>query len=102
MYRLLSADGSVYESIEPGQLGGYRPLKIYGRLDCRSANRHLAKGGYARHRVFFADETAAIEAGYRPCGHCMREQYAIWKRGGTPGSKEYPWHRLPQVKPPNQ
>ncbi|MGJ1205480.1 hypothetical protein [Sphingobacterium lactis] len=21
----------------------------------------------------------AIEAGYRPCGHCMREEYLKWK-----------------------
>jgi len=35
-------------------------VHLYGRLDCASALRALAKGGYARHRVFFADEGAAI------------------------------------------
>jgi hypothetical protein len=43
--------------------------------------------GYAKHRVFFADETAAIAAGYRPCGICMRERYEHWKRGGKTEDK---------------
>lgn len=80
-YRLTSADGSTFESTVPGTLGGYRPKKIYGRLDCPSANRHLANGHYRKHRVFFADELAAIAAGYRPCAKCMPERYAAWKSG---------------------
>ena len=92
-YRLLAADGTIYESSKPGELGGYRPQKIYGRLDCASANRHLANGGYARDRVFFADEPAAIAAGYRPCFRCMPERYHLWKRGGDPGSRDYPWQK---------
>lgn len=65
VYHLTAADGSEYESLEPGTLGGYRPRKIYGRLDCPSANRHLANGHYRRHRVFFAAEPEAIAAGAR-------------------------------------
>ncbi len=65
-YKLTAPDGSTYESNTPGELGGYCKEKIYGRLDCSSAIRALPKG-YARHRVFFKDETAAIAAGYRPC-----------------------------------
>jgi methylphosphotriester-DNA--protein-cysteine methyltransferase len=65
-------------------------MKIYGRLDCASALRHLPKG-YARHRVFFKDEPAAIAAGYRPCGICMKPRYQVWKAGGEPGSENYPW-----------
>lgn len=80
-FRLTSADGSTFESTVPGTLGGYRPKKIYGRLDCPSANRHLANGHYRKHRVFFADELAAIAAGYRPCAKCMPERYAAWKSG---------------------
>ena len=81
MYKLLEPGGSFYESPEPGQLGGYRPKKIYGRLDCPSALRHLAKGHYAKQPVFFADEESAIAAGYRPCAKCLPEKYEIWKRG---------------------
>ncbi len=51
-YRLSAPDGSIYESPNPGQLGGYKPQRIYGRLDCRSALSHLQKGNYAAHRVF--------------------------------------------------
>lgn len=79
IYKLLGADGKFYESAEPGRLGGYRPKKIYGRLDCPSALRYLAKGQYAKQRVFFADEDAAIAAGYRPCGKCLPEKYRVWK-----------------------
>lgn len=90
-YRLMGPDGIVRESLVPGTFGGYRRKKIYGRLDCRSANAALVKGGYAKHRVFFATEEDAIRAGYRPCGKCMKERYLGWKAGGEPGTKHYPW-----------
>ena len=77
-YRLLGADGVERESPTPGQLGGNRRLKIYGRLDCSSARRALARG-YAKRRVFFADEATAVAAGYRPCAVCMRTAYRRWK-----------------------
>ncbi len=76
---LTGPDGKPYESSEPGQFGGHRKLKIYGKLDCPSANRAIAKGQYVKHRVFFRDEKTAIEAGYRPCGICMPEAYKRWK-----------------------
>ena len=41
-------------------------MKIYGRLDCPSALRAIAAGGYVASRVFFADELTAVAAGYRP------------------------------------
>ena len=63
----------------PGTLGGHKKLKIYGRLDCPSAARYLAKGQYAQNRVFFTDENTAISAGYRPCAICMPEAYKKWK-----------------------
>lgn len=78
-YQLLDGNGYVYLSSEPGLLGGYRKQKIYGRLDCKSANRAIAKGGYIKHRVFFKDEETAIKAGYRPCAICMPEKYVEWK-----------------------
>ena len=78
-YKLLDECGNIYLSAEPGQLGGHRRSRIYGRLDCKSANRAIANGGYVSHRVFFKDEGAAIKAGYRPCAKCMPEKYAQWK-----------------------
>ncbi len=79
MYKLLDKDGKEYSSEIPGTLGGHRKLKIYGRLDCPSALRYIAKGQYVKYRVFFADEETAIAAGYRPCSRCMKEQYKKWK-----------------------
>ena len=78
-YILLDKDGRMYESDFPGTLGGHSKLKIYGRLDCPSALRHIANGKYIKYRVFFADEETAIAAGYRPCYYCMRNEYLIWK-----------------------
>jgi methylphosphotriester-DNA--protein-cysteine methyltransferase len=79
-YRLLSADGRSYQSATMGLFGGNRRLKIYGRLDCPSALRAVKRGStYASHRVFFADETSAIAAGFRPCGVCMGDAYKTWR-----------------------
>lgn len=78
-YFLTDRNGKQYLSDKPGKLGGHRKLKIYGKLDCTSANRHITNGDYIRHRVFFADEETAIAAGYRPCGVCMKEEYQEWK-----------------------
>lgn len=76
MWRLIGAGGDAYDSPCPGTLGGHRKTRIYGRLDCLSARRALARGGYRAERVFFLDESAAIAAGYRPCAVCMPEAYA--------------------------
>jgi methylphosphotriester-DNA--protein-cysteine methyltransferase len=78
-YTLLGADGRPYQSATAGTLGGYRRGRVYGRLDCRAALRAIARGGYVKQRVFFADEPTAIAAGYRPCAVCLPEQYARWK-----------------------
>ncbi len=55
-------------------LGGNRKLKIYGTLRCSSGRKMQAVN-----RVFFRDEAAALAAGYRPCGHCLRAAYQTWK-----------------------
>ena len=94
-YLLLGPDGRVYESTTPRELGGNSKARIYGRLDCPAANAALSKG-YAQRRVFFADEAAAIAAGYRPCGRCMKERYQLWKAGGEVGSTVYPWLQQPK------
>ena len=55
---LVGADGSRYRSPGKGTLGGHRRSKIFGRLDCPSALRAIARGGYVSQRVFFLDAPA--------------------------------------------
>ena len=78
-YFVTTANNKQELSDLPGIIGGHKKLKIYGRLDCPSAKKYLAKGQYAKNRVFFLDEETAITAGYRPCAICMPDQYAKWK-----------------------
>ena len=80
MYKLRDAKNREYRSKDKGTIGGHRRLKIYGKLDCASAQKHLARGNYVKHRVFFKDEATAIAAGYRPCASCMPEEYKEWKK----------------------
>jgi methylphosphotriester-DNA--protein-cysteine methyltransferase len=87
-YTLLGADRRPYRSAEPGTVGGHRSGRIYGRLDCPSALRALSRGRYAEHRVFFADEAAALAAGYRPCGVCLPKKYRAWR--SRPGPEHQP------------
>ena len=84
MYTLLGPDRRPYRSATPGTLGGHRPDRRYGRFDCPAARRAIARGGYVRNRVFFADEQTAIAAGYRPCATCLPEKYARWKARKDP------------------
>ncbi|MBB5212558.1 Ada metal-binding domain-containing protein [Microbulbifer hydrolyticus] len=85
LYKLLNSDGEVYESAEKGQLGGNSREKIYGTLDCTAANNALGNNIYENYRVFFANESVAIAAGYRPCGRCLKSEYKKWKE-----SQEHP------------
>ena len=80
-YRLIGADRTPYESAQPGTVGGHRAARMYGRLDCPSALRAIANGGYVTHRVFFANEATAVAAGYRPCARCLPDRYFNWKEG---------------------
>lgn len=82
-WTLIGPDGKPYESPRPGTFGGHRGTRIYGRLDCRSAARAIARGGYVAERVFFRDEAAAIAAGYRPCAICLPTTYRRWKAAQT-------------------
>jgi hypothetical protein len=77
-FTLVGRNGKPYPSMVPGTLGGHRGGKLYGRLDCRAALQAIARGGYVKYRVFFADEAMAIAAGYRPCAVCMPHEYAVW------------------------
>jgi len=56
-------------------LVGNESLKIYGKLSC-AAGKRMKKDN----RVFFKNEKEAVKAGFRPCGHCLRDQYFLWKR----------------------
>ncbi len=78
-YRLIDKDGNEYFSDKKGLFGGNKRLKIYGTLNCPSANYYISKGQYVKYRVFFEDEETAISAGYRPCAKCMKKQYSTWK-----------------------
>lgn len=66
----------LHQFIQEGeiQLGGNSKLKIYGTLNCTSGKRMKIQN-----RVFFQNEAEAVGMGYRPCGHCLREQYKVWK-----------------------
>jgi methylphosphotriester-DNA--protein-cysteine methyltransferase len=87
-WTLVGPGGKPYESRRPGTLGGHRGTRIYGRLDCPSALRAIARGGYVAQRVFFLNERHARAAGYRPCAVCLPLQYRAWKsskkRSATP------------------
>ena len=99
-YRLIGPDGVMYESATKGTLGGHSKQKVYGRADrCPAATRNLSNYPtlFWQHSVWFATEADAIAAGFRPCGACLRERYAEWKRGPVPGVA-FPWNRLPPVR----
>jgi methylphosphotriester-DNA--protein-cysteine methyltransferase len=53
--------------------GGNKKLKIYGMLHCPSGKRMKREN-----RVFFSTEDDALQNGFRPCGHCMKQAYAIY------------------------
>ena len=79
VWMLVGPDGRRWQSPLPGTLGGHRGSRIYGRLDCRTALRAIAKGGYVAQRVFFLVATHARAAGYPPCAVCLPDEYAKWK-----------------------
>lgn len=58
---------------------GNKTLKIYGTLYCRSGKRMKKEN-----RLFFSNEAEALALGYRPCGHCMKAAYTVWKRTHGP------------------
>jgi hypothetical protein len=65
-------------------LAGNRRLKIFGLLSCASGKRMSRSN-----RVFFQFDFEATANGYRPCGHCLHEEYREWLRShGGDTSKE--------------
>ncbi len=71
----------------PGRYAGISTQKIFGRLDCWSGKKALAKN-----RVFFLFWEDAIEAGYRPCRHCRPDR--ISRRG----CDHLPYQGLPSLR----
>ncbi|TVQ78307.1 MAG: metal-binding protein [Bradymonadales bacterium] len=69
-FKLINSSGEIYLSPLPGAFGGHRGLKIYGRLDCRSALSWIRRGYYTEHRVFAATRIEFLKAGYRACKKC--------------------------------
>jgi len=57
------------------QFAGNKKLKIYGTFCCSSGKRMKTEN-----RMFFQSEEEAKSAGYRPCGHCMYDEYLRWKQ----------------------
>jgi len=55
---------------------GNKKLKNYGLFSCSSGKRMKREN-----RVFFVSEREAKEKNYRPCGHCMHNDYKKWKDG---------------------
>ena len=72
------SDNVLRKKIKQNEIcfGGNLKLRIYGKLNCRSGKR-MKKGN----RIFFESEKEAIEQGYRPCGHCMYNEYKKWNYG---------------------
>ena len=58
------------------RFGGNKKLKIYGLLNCKSGKRMKREN-----RVFFASVLDAKQNQFRPCGHCMKTKYKMWKNG---------------------
>ena len=83
-YTLTGPDGRPHESSVPGTLSGYRPGRLYGLLDCPSALRAIARGGYVTNRVFFADADDARATGYRPCARRLPQEYRA-RKAADPG-----------------
>ena len=68
-------NGDLFKLIRNGeiQFAGNKNLNIYGLLNCKSGKRMKREN-----RVFFSSEKEALEAGFRPCGHCLRDKYKTW------------------------
>lgn len=76
-------DADIRRRIRNGDIlfAGNRKLRIYGVLNCASGKRMKKLN-----RVFFSTANEAEDQGYRPCGHCMRDEYEAWiRKHSSPG-----------------
>ena len=67
----------IFQKIKSEEIkfGGNIKLKIFGKLNCKSGKRMKVEN-----RVFFGSTQEADNEGFRPCGHCLRNEYLIWKK----------------------
>lgn len=79
------ADSDLRSKIKQQKIrfGGNMKLKIYGTLFCKSGKRMKRKN-----RVFFLSESEAVANDFRPCGHCMKEQFQKWKNCNSSGAED--------------
>lgn len=59
-------NGTTIHSETPGLFAGWRPGKLFGRLDCWSGKKNMKP----ENRVFFHTIEDAVREGYRPCMNC--------------------------------
>lgn len=71
-YRWLNSEGNIYLSPTKADYGGHLRLKIFGRLDCRSALSWIRRGHYVKYRIF-SSEIEFQKAGFRPCKVCTKK-----------------------------
>ena len=71
-------DAELHQIIKQKEIvySGNLNLKICGTLQCKSGKRMKKEN-----RVFFNTIEQAKVLGFRPCGHCLRADYKIWKNG---------------------
>ena len=79
-YRVTRADGSVFDSREPGRFAGITSTRVFGRLTCPSGKR-----ARPAHRFFFATWDDAVAAGFRPCKRCRPEPGDAYERDAAGG-----------------
>ncbi len=54
------------------KFAGNLKFKIFGTLKCNSGKRLNLEN-----RVFFQSAKEAIDMGFRPCGNCLKNKYAL-------------------------
>lgn len=73
--------------------GGNHKLKIYGTLKCNSGKRMKTEN-----RIFFTSEEEAIQAGFRPCSHCLKIKFINWKKNQMSLFYNYSQEQNPELK----
>lgn len=70
------SETALRSGIRAGEInfGGNKKLKIYGLLSCSSGKKMKKEN-----RIFFTSAKEALQNHYRPCGHCMKAEYKLWK-----------------------
>jgi methylphosphotriester-DNA--protein-cysteine methyltransferase len=76
IHHKLSTDEFIRKKIREKTIlfAGNKSPKIFGLLSCNSGKKINRTN-----RVFFKSEKDAWKNGYRPCCHCMRSAYIVWR-----------------------